>query len=113
MATKLTETGSWKNLWEHFNQIKDKHLKGFFIEDPQRSATFSAEADGLFLDFSKNRITKDTFRMLLDLARERGVEQVRDAMFSGEKINTTEGRAVLHIALRNRSNTPIMVDGKN
>ena len=97
--TALTATPAWQALTAHHAQIKDPHLRTLFADDPGRAERFSAEGAGLFLDYSKNRITDETLRLLLRLAEERGVAQRRDAMFAGEKINTTERRAVLHVAL--------------
>ena len=88
-------------------------MRDLFAKDPNRFEKFSLRFDDILLDFSKNRITDETLRLLLDLARYAKVEEWRDRMFSGEKINITENRAVLHIALRNRSNRPILVDGKD
>ena len=109
--TALTDTRSWQALTTHHAQIKDVHLRALFADDPGRAERFSAEGAGLFLDYSKNRITDETLRLLLWLADERGVTQRRDAMFSGEIINTTERRAVLHVALRAPRGTCIKVDG--
>jgi len=88
-------------------------MRDLFKDDPRRFETFSRQHGGLLVDFSKNIITKDTFAMLMNLARAAGVEDWRDRMFAGDKINSTEGRAVLHVALRNRSSRPILVDGKD
>jgi glucose-6-phosphate isomerase len=109
--TTLTDTPSWQALTAHHAHIKDVHLRALFAEDPGRAERFSAEGAGLFLDYSKNRITDETLRLLLRLADERGVTQRRDAMFAGETINTTERRAVLHVALRAPRGTRIEVDG--
>jgi glucose-6-phosphate isomerase len=109
--TKLTETPAWQALTAHYAKIKDAHLRDLFAADPGRAERFSVEGAGLFLDYSKNRITDETLRLLLQLADERGVAKRRDAMFAGEKINTTERRAVLHVALRAPRGTRIEVDG--
>jgi glucose-6-phosphate isomerase len=109
--TALTETPAWKALTAHHAQIKDVHLRRLFADDPGRAERFSAEGPGLFLDYSKNRITDETLKLLLQLAEERGVAKRRDAMFAGEKINTTERRAVLHVALRAPRGAKIEVDG--
>jgi glucose-6-phosphate isomerase len=108
-----TETAAWTALAAHHAAIKDKHLRELFAEDPDRAGKFCAEGAGLYLDYSKNRITAETIRLLLDLARERGVVERRDAMFRGEKINATEKRAVLHIALRAPRGVRIEVDGRD
>lgn len=109
--TALTDTQSWQALTAHHAQIKDVHLRALFAEDPGRAQRFSAEGAGLFLDYSKNRITEETLRLLLRLADERGVAQWRDAKFAGEMINPTERRAVLHVVLRAPRGTRIEVDG--
>lgn len=104
---------AWNALSEHYQTIKDVHMRTLFSEDPDRFKTFSRRVEGIVCDFSKNRIRPDTFALLLQLAEQAGVKTMTEAMFTGEKINTTEDRAVLHVALRNRSNTPIMVDGQD
>ena len=111
--TTLTKSKPWKALQAHYARISRKHMREMFAKDPQRFDKFSLEACGIFLDYSKNRITEKTMRLLFDLARHAGVEEWRDKMFRGEKINVTENRAVLHVALRNRANTPILVEGKD
>jgi len=109
--TGLSATPAWQALAAHHAKIKDLHLRALFAEDPGRAERFSLEAAGLFLDYSKNRITDETIGLLLQLAQTRDVAQQRDAMFAGEIINTTERRAVLHIALRAPRGTRIMLDG--
>jgi glucose-6-phosphate isomerase len=109
--TALTETPAWKALSAHHAAIKDIHLRHLFADDPGRAERFAAEGAGLFLDYSKNRITDETVKLLLQLADERGVAKRRDAMFAGEKINATERRAVLHVALRAPRGEKIEVDG--
>jgi glucose-6-phosphate isomerase len=109
----LKDCVAWGALRAHYEKIKDLHLRQLFAEDGNRGVRFTAEGAGLYLDFSKNRITDETVRLLLQLARERGVEERRDAMFLGEKINITEGRAVLHLALRAPKGASIVVDGQN
>jgi glucose-6-phosphate isomerase len=109
--TVLTDTPSWQALTAHHAHIKDVHLRVLFADDPGRAERFSAEGAGLFLDFSKNRITDETVGLLLRLAEERGVTQRRDAMFAGDMINATERRAVLHVALRAPRGTRIEVGG--
>ena len=110
---KLTQLNSWNALEVHFDQIKDVHMRDLFKQDKDRFEKFSTQMDDILLDFSKNRINDETFGLLCDLARETGVEEWRDKMFSGEPINNSECRPVLHTALRNRSNTPVYVDGEN
>jgi len=102
---------SWRLLQAHHASIRHLHLRQLFAGDPNRARTFSAEGGGLFLDFSKNRITSETLRLLLDLAGEREVEKRRDAMFAGEKINVTERRAAMHVALRAPFGSRLEVDG--
>ena len=109
----LTDTSAWRTLQTHYEKIRDIHLRQLFGEDATRGERFAIEAAGIYLDFSKNRITDETVRLLVQLAKERGVAERRDAMFRGEKINVTERRAVLHVALRAPSGASIMVDGKN
>src|SRR5580765_5709263 len=107
------ETAAWQALAAHYQQIKDVHLRQLFADDPGRGERLTAEGVGLYLDYSKNRITDETVRLLLDLAQARGVAERRDAMFRGDKINITEQRAVLHVALRAPRGASILVDGKN
>jgi glucose-6-phosphate isomerase len=109
----LTKRGAWKSLAAHSREIKKLHLRKLFAQDARRGARFTAEAAGLFLDYSKNRITGKTLKLLLQLAAESGLREKIDAMFGGEKINVTENRAVLHIALRAPESATIRVDGKN
>ena len=111
--TALAHSPAWQALATHYLQIKDVHLRTLFADDSGRAARFSAEGAGLFLDYSKNRITDETLRLLLALAEERGVAKRRDAMFAGDKINITERRAVLHVALRAPRGTSIHVDGSD
>jgi glucose-6-phosphate isomerase len=109
----LTGTAPWKALAAHHREISDVHLRDLFVADGERHERFSLEIEDLLFDYSKNRVTDETVKLLLDLARASGVVEVAKAMFSGAKINWTEDRAVLHIALRNRANTPILVDGED
>src|SRR5271163_3587283 len=109
----LSERAAWKALQVHFQQIGSKHLRDFFAEDPARGERFTAEAAGIFLDYSKNRVTDETIKLLLQLAEESGLRQRIDAMFRGDKINITENRAVLHVALRAPRGASIIVDGHN
>jgi len=109
----LTQRPAWRALAAHYDKIRDLHLRKLFSADPKRGSRFSAEALGLFLDYSKNRITADTRKLLVQLARESGLRHCIDALFRGKKINITENRAVLHVALRAPKNASIIVDGKN
>ena len=116
MAGRLksaTRRPAWKALSAHYKQIKDVHLRKLFADDPQRGERFSVEAVGIFLDYSKNRITDETLKLLLQLAEESGLRERIDAMFRGEKINVSEKRAVLHVALRAPKDEVIKTDGKN
>ncbi|HYV29172.1 MAG TPA: glucose-6-phosphate isomerase, partial [Candidatus Eisenbacteria bacterium] len=109
----LTKRNAWESLATHSAEIKKLHLGELFAQDSKRGERFTAEAAGLFLDYSKNRITDQTIELLLELAAESGLRGKIDALFSGEKINFTENRAVLHVALRAPKNATILVDGKN
>jgi len=109
----LTQSSAWQNLQKHYEATKELHLRQLFAEDPKRFAKFSLRFKDFLLDFSKNRITDETLRLLLALAEQAQVKGWAEKMFTGAKINVTEDRAVLHIALRNRSNRPIIVDGKD
>src|SRR5262249_42929461 len=97
---KATKPSVWKALAAHYKAISKQHLRQLFADDPKRGQRMAVEAVGLYLDYSKNRITDETFKLLLQLAKESGLREQMDAMFSGEKINITEKRAVLHVALR-------------
>ena len=109
-----TQTAAWQALQKHFDEMKDVTIAELFAKDGDRFAKFSATFDDqMLVDFSKNRITEETLAKLLDLAKETDLSGAIKSMFSGEKINRTEDRAVLHVALRNRSTTPIVVDGKD
>lgn len=109
----LSDRQAWKKLTAHFEEIRDLHMRQMFADDPKRGEQMSTEAVGLFLDYSKNRVTKETLKLLVDLAKESGLRERIDAMFSGEKINLTEDRAVLHVALRAPRGSTITVDGEN
>ena len=104
---------AWKSLHEHFGTVRDLHLRKLFADDPGRAERYTVEAAGLFCDYSKNRITDETLRLLLQLAEESGLRERIDAMFRGEKINVTENRAVLHVALRAPRGEKIVVDGED
>ena len=108
---RIIDTPEWRALQNHFDGVRDVHLRRLFADDPRRGETMTLEAGDVFLDYSKNRLTAETMGLLVALARRAGVEQLRDAMFAGEKINITEQRAVLHIALRAPAGERIVVDG--
>ena len=110
-GTPLRDRPAWAALTEQYEQLSGRHLRELFDADPDRGSRFALEAVGVYLDYSKNRITDDTLRLLLELAEQSGLRERIDAMFAGEKINTTENRAVLHVALRAPSGERIKVDG--
>jgi glucose-6-phosphate isomerase len=109
----LTKRKAWKVLQTHFKKVRGLHLRNLFADNPERGERMTAEAVGLFLDYSKNRITGETIQLLIELAEESGLRSRIDAMFRGEKINTTEKRAVLHVALRAPKGASIAVDGED
>ena len=109
----LTQRAAWKALEAHYKKIRKLHLRRLFAKDPQRGERLTAEAVGIYLDYSKNRITDETVKLLLQLAEESGLRSRIDAMFRGDKINVTEKRAVLHVALRAPQGQSIVVDGKD
>ena len=109
----LTMRPAWKSLAAHHRQVRDRHLRELFAADAKRGERLTAEAVGLFLDYSKNRITDETVGLLVKLAEECDLRARIDAMFRGDKINITENRAVLHVALRAPRNASIVVDGEN
>src|SRR5713226_4145365 len=109
----LTARPAWKALEAHYGKVRGLHLRKLFADDAKRGERLTAEAEGIYLDYSKNRITDETLRLLLDLATSAGLRERIDAMFRGEKINVTEQRAVLHVALRAPKDQSIVVDGKN
>ena len=109
----LSELPAWRQLWPHYEEMKSVHMRDLFAQDPDRARRYWLEVGGLTLDYAKNRITDQTLNGLFELARESGLPEKMRAMFAGEKINNTENRAALHIALRNRADTPIYVDGEN
>jgi glucose-6-phosphate isomerase len=111
--TTLTRRPAWKALAAHYKKIKARHLRELFADDPARGERLTAEGAGLFFDYSKNRVTDETMGLLVRLAQESELRERIDAMFSGEKINITENRAVLHVALRAPRDAAIVVDGKN
>jgi glucose-6-phosphate isomerase len=109
----LTSRPAWRGLAEHHARIRETHLRELFAADPARGERLAVEDLGLFLDYSKNRITDETLKLLLQLAEESGLRARIDAMFQGERINITEDRAVLHVALRAPRGATILVDGEN
>ena len=111
--TTLPRRQAWKALQTHYKSMQATHLRTLFTEDPQRGGRMTMEAVGVLLDYSKNRITDETIRLLVELAEESGLREGIEAMFRGEKINVTENRAVLHVALRAPREASIMVDGEN
>jgi len=110
-TTPLRERPAWQALEQHYSEISGRHLRELFAEDPGRAERLRAEGAGLYLDYSKNRITDETLRLLIQLAREAGLEARRDMMLRGDPINVSEHRAVLHVALRMPKGTSLVVDG--
>src|SRR5579875_1712377 len=108
-----TDLPAWKALESHCAEIRPLHLRQLFAEDPQRGERLAIEAVGLYLDYSKNRITDETLRLLVQLAEQASLRERIDGMFNGEKINVTENRAVLHVVLRAPRDATIVVDGRN
>ena len=113
MSTPIDQTDAWKALQAHYEQIKDTHLRDFFAEDDQRGSTFALEHDGVYLDYSKNRLNAETLRLLHELAIQADLRSMIHGMFSGEKINTAEDRAALHVALRSPSDSHMSIDGND
>lgn len=113
MKKKATKQSAWKALTAHYNSVSKLHLRKLFADDPKRGTRFTAEALGLYLDYSKNRVTDETLKLLIRLAEESGLRERIEAMFRGDKINITENRAVLHTALRAPRGTSVVVDGEN
>jgi glucose-6-phosphate isomerase len=113
VQTPLTQLPAWKALQTHFETIRTKHLRELFAADPGRGTRLTTEAAGIYFDYSKHRVTDETLKLLLELAKQSGLEERREAMFTGEKINITEKRAVLHTALRAPKDAVIKVDGEN
>jgi glucose-6-phosphate isomerase len=109
----LTQRPAWKALGEHYQKVRDIHLRTLFQQDPGRGERMAVEGAGLYLDYSKHRVTGETMGLLFELARQSGLRERIDAMFAGEKINVTENRAVLHVALRAPRGASIVVDGEN
>ena len=111
--TPLHELPSYRRLSAHLREVEPLHMRDLFASEPDRFERMSLRLDDVVFDYSKNRVTAETLRLLMDLAREAGLERSIEEMFSGQRINCTEDRAVLHVALRNRSNRPIEVDGRD
>src|SRR6202161_234709 len=109
----VVKSQAWRSLEAHSKEIQKTHLRNLFADDPKRGERLTVEALGLYLDYSKNIVTDETLKLLLQLAEESGLRARIDAMFRGEKINITEKRAVLHVALRAPKGASIVVDGKN
>src|SRR2546426_7867285 len=110
---RAIKQAAWKALASHYKTVSKLHLRQLFADDPKRGQRMTVEAVDLYLDYSKNRITDETLKLLLQLAGESGLRARIDAMFRGEKINVTENRAVLHVALRSPRGASIVVDGEN
>src|SRR5213595_3976352 len=110
---KLSQSQAWNALAAHHQSVRELHLRQLFADDPKRGERMTAEAVGLYLDYSKNRVTDETLKLLVQFADESGLRKRIDAMFRGEKINITENRAVLHVALRAPKGASIVVDGEN
>src|SRR4249919_2175955 len=112
-TTPLRERAAWKALEAHHAEIRDLHLRDLFAEDPARGERLTAAGAGLYLDYSKNRVTDETIRLLLGLAQESGLAERTAAMFRGDRINVSENRSVLHVALRMPKGTSLVVDGED
>src|SRR5215467_12276061 len=109
----LRERKAWQALERHHTDIGELHLRELFASDPRRGERLTAQAEGIYLDYSKNRVTDETMALLVELAEESGVTRRRDAMFAGEHINVSENRAVLHVALRMPKDATLVVDGQD
>src|SRR5262245_38967663 len=112
-AVARPKLGAWQALADHHRAIRDLHLRRLFADDPARGERMAAEAAGIYLDYSKNRINDETLELLIALAEATGLRSKIDAMFGGKKINVTENRAALHVALRAPRGASVMVDGEN
>src|ERR1700751_3525839 len=112
-ADSTSIQGAWRALEDHYGTMRRRHLRDLFADDPARGERMTAEAAGIFLDYSKNCIDDETLRLLVELAEQCGLRARIDAMFRGEKINVTEDRAVLHVALRAPRGASLVVDSKN
>src|SRR5262245_21428086 len=111
--TGLRGLPAWRALEEHYQAIADRHLRDLFAEDPARGERRATEAEGVYVDYCKHRVTDETLALLVRLAGETGVAERRDAMFRGERINVTEDRAVLHVALRMPPERSLVVEGRD
>src|SRR5512144_2383055 len=109
----ITQSPAWQALERHAVSVSSLHMRDLFAADPGRSGKLSVRLGDVLLDYSKNRVTTETMLLLFDLARTAGIEMWRERMFSGDRINNTEDRAVLHVALRNTPDRPIFMDGKD
>ena len=109
----LTRSPAWKALQHHFQSVRDLHMRDLFDQDAERFEKFSIEHNGLLFDYSKNRITEETLTLLAKLAEQADIAGWAQRLFSGDKINSTEQRAVLHTALRNIGDSPVIVDGED
>src|SRR5438045_7977013 len=112
-SVPLSDRPAWKALRDHHAKIRDVHRRQLFADDPRRGERLTVEGVGLYLDYSKHRVTDETLRLLVHLAEQAGLRERIDAMFRGERINVTENRAVLHVALRAPRGASIVVDGEN
>src|ERR1017187_7038306 len=110
---QLTKLSAWQALETHYTKLRELHLRNLFEDDPKRGTTMTAEAVGIYFDYSKHRITSETLKLLIQLVEESGLRDRIDAMFNGEKINVTENRAVLHVALRAPKGQSIILDSEN
>src|SRR4051795_8861671 len=108
---RISETPEWQAVAAHHSEIRDRHLRELFAEDPERGTTLTARAGDLYLDYSKNRLTRETIGLLAALADRAGLRERTEAMFTGRHINSTEDRAVLHVALRDPATSGLVVDG--
>ena len=113
MSLPLRERPAWAALERHADEVRGLHLRDLFASDPTRGERLTSEGADIYLDYSKNRITDDTLRLLLALARESGLAERAEAMFRGDRINTTENRSVLHVALRMPKGTSLVVEGRD
>src|ERR671939_688717 len=112
-TTSLRDRPAWRALEAHYQEVRDLHLRRLFADDRARGERLTAEAAGLYLDYSKNRVTDETLKLLVELAEQSDLRGRIDVMFRGERINVTENRAVLHVALRAPRGATIVVDGEN